>query len=164
MDWEVIAPMIVSIVLIVTVGGVALLRPLAKRVADLLELYARDRESGIESDVHQMRDLLETMNAQVCTAVGQLGFSQAGVQAIFNEQCINTIEDIKRLKDKYLFSPKAVGNITGLIFGPEYREWIEKGIAWYKKIKPMLESLPEKEKKEPTTGAGQRSEYTIQGA
>jgi hypothetical protein len=65
MDWEVIAPMIVSIVLIVTVGGVAVLRPLAKRVADLLELYARDRESGIESDVHQMRDLLETMNARL---------------------------------------------------------------------------------------------------
>ena len=48
-----------------TVGGVLVLRPIAKRVSDLLELYARDRSSGIESDVHQIRDLLETMNARL---------------------------------------------------------------------------------------------------
>jgi hypothetical protein len=65
MDWENIAPMIVGVVFILTVGGVAILRPIAKRVSDLLELYARDRQSGIEGDVHQMRDLLETMNARL---------------------------------------------------------------------------------------------------
>jgi hypothetical protein len=65
MDWEVIAPMIVAVVLILTVGGVAVLRPIAKRVSDLLELYARERQSGLENDVSQMRDLLETMNARL---------------------------------------------------------------------------------------------------
>jgi hypothetical protein len=65
MDWDLIAPMIVSVVLILTVGGVAVLRPIAKRVSDLLELYARDRHSGVESEVHQIRDLLETMNARL---------------------------------------------------------------------------------------------------
>ena len=65
MEWEVIAPMIVSVVFIVTVGGVAVLRPIAKRVSDLLELYARDRRSGVEGEVHQLRDLLETMSARV---------------------------------------------------------------------------------------------------
>ena len=65
MEWEFIAPMVVSIVFILTVGGVAILRPLAKRVSDLLELYARDRSSGLESDVHQMKELLETMNARL---------------------------------------------------------------------------------------------------
>lgn len=65
MEWEFIAPMITSVVLIVTLGGVAVLRPIAKRVSDLLELYARDRQSGLENDVGQMRDLLETMNARL---------------------------------------------------------------------------------------------------
>lgn len=65
MDWDAIAPMIVAVVLILTVGGVAVLRPIAKRVSDLLELYARDRQSGLENDVSQMRDLLETMNARL---------------------------------------------------------------------------------------------------
>jgi hypothetical protein len=65
MDWDLIAPMVVAIVLIVTAGGVAILRPIAKRVSELLELYARDRQSGIEGDVNQMRELLETMNARL---------------------------------------------------------------------------------------------------
>jgi len=64
MDWEVIAPMIVSIVFILTVGGVAGLRPIAKRISELLELYARDKQQGLESEVGQIRDLLETMNAR----------------------------------------------------------------------------------------------------
>jgi hypothetical protein len=65
MDWEVIAPMVVSVVGILTVGGVLVLRPIAKRVSTLLEYYARERQSGVEGDVHQMRDLLETMNARL---------------------------------------------------------------------------------------------------
>ena len=65
MEWEFIAPMAVAIVFIVTVGGVAVLRPIAKRMSDLWELYARDRQAGVESEVHQVRDLLETMDARL---------------------------------------------------------------------------------------------------
>lgn len=64
-DWEFMAPMVVSVVLILTVGGVAILRPIAKRISDLLELYARDRQSGLVGEVSQMRDLLETTNARL---------------------------------------------------------------------------------------------------
>ncbi len=65
MDWNNIAPMIVAVVLFLTVGGVMVLRPLSKRLADVLEIYARDRERGIEGEVRQMRDLLETMSARL---------------------------------------------------------------------------------------------------
>lgn len=65
MDWEMVAPMIVSVVFILTTGGVLVLRPLAKRVAELLEVYARDRDAGLEREVGQMRELLETMNARL---------------------------------------------------------------------------------------------------
>ena len=64
MEWEIIAPMIVSIVFILTVGGVLVIRPIAKRISGLLELYARDKTTGIENDVHQVRELLETMNTR----------------------------------------------------------------------------------------------------
>ena len=64
-DWEFIAPMIVAVVLILTVGGVLVLRPLAKRLSELLELYARGRTTGVEHDVGQLRDLLETMSARL---------------------------------------------------------------------------------------------------
>lgn len=64
-DWAMVAPMIVTIVLFLTVGGVLVLRPIAKRVGDLLEMYQRDRQAGLEGDVHQIRDLLESMNARL---------------------------------------------------------------------------------------------------
>lgn len=62
MDWDAIAPMIVGVVLILTVGGVLILRPLAKRISDLLDVYARDRREGLENEVRQVRELLETMD------------------------------------------------------------------------------------------------------
>lgn len=67
MEWEFIAPMVISIVLFVTIGGVLVLRPIAKRLGDLIELYAQDRlaESGVHSEVRQIRDLLETMSARL---------------------------------------------------------------------------------------------------
>lgn len=57
--------MLVAICLILTVGGVLIFRPLAKRLGDLLEVYARDKEQGLQADVHQMRELLETMNSRL---------------------------------------------------------------------------------------------------
>jgi hypothetical protein len=65
MDWEMIAPMVTLVVMTVTVGGVLVLRPISKRVGDLLEMNARDRSQGLENDVHQLRDLLETMDARL---------------------------------------------------------------------------------------------------
>lgn len=64
-DWDAVAPMIVAIVLFVTVGGVMVLRPIAKRIGDLLEVMAREKQQGLESDIHQVRDLMETMNARL---------------------------------------------------------------------------------------------------
>ncbi len=66
MDWEVIAPMIVGIVLILTIGGVTLLRPLAKRLGDLLELMAEERRSGdVTAGFDQIRELLERQNSRL---------------------------------------------------------------------------------------------------
>lgn len=64
-DWDAVAPMIVAIVLFLTVGGVIILRPIAKRIGDLLEVYAREREGGMEVEMRQMRELLESMNGRL---------------------------------------------------------------------------------------------------
>lgn len=65
MDWEVVAPMIVSIVLILTVGGVLLLRPISKRVSELLEVYARDKNTGQQADLRRLREVVETLDARM---------------------------------------------------------------------------------------------------
>ena len=47
MDWEFIAPMLVGIVFIITMGGVLLLRPVAKRASALLEAMAQERTARL---------------------------------------------------------------------------------------------------------------------
>lgn len=64
-DWNNVAPMVVAVVFIVTTGGVLLLRPIAKRLGDILEIMAREKQEGLQSDVGHMRDILETMNARL---------------------------------------------------------------------------------------------------
>jgi hypothetical protein len=65
MEWEILAPTVMFVVFVLTTGGVLILRPIAKRIGDLLELYASDRREGLQSEVQQMRDLLETVNARM---------------------------------------------------------------------------------------------------
>jgi hypothetical protein len=65
MDLEALATIVVPTVFILTTGAVVILRPITKRLTDLIELYSRDKQTGIQGDVQQIRDLLETMNARL---------------------------------------------------------------------------------------------------
>ena len=51
MEWEILAPTVMFVVFVLTTGGVLILRPIAKRIGDLLELYASDRREGLQSEV-----------------------------------------------------------------------------------------------------------------
>ena len=66
MEWELIAPMVMSVVLILTVGGVLILRPIAKRLGGLLEVMTRERLDGSQKqELGHVRELLETMNQRL---------------------------------------------------------------------------------------------------
>ena len=63
---QTLAPMLVAVVLILTVGGVALLRPLSKRLGDLLEVMADEKcNPALGDDLRQIRGYLETMNSRI---------------------------------------------------------------------------------------------------
>ena len=65
MEWEFIAPMIVSVVLILTVGGVVLLRPLARRLGALLDVMVLEKSKTPGMEDHGMADAIDTMNARL---------------------------------------------------------------------------------------------------
>jgi hypothetical protein len=63
---ELLAPMAVAIILILTVGGVVLLRPLSKRLGDLLEVMAEQkRVPGASEDLQHIRAHLDTVNSRL---------------------------------------------------------------------------------------------------
>lgn len=65
MNPDILAPLIISVVLTLTVGGVLLLRPIAKRLGDIAELMLHEKKGGTESELRRMGDLLETVSARM---------------------------------------------------------------------------------------------------
>lgn len=78
MDWDLIAPMIVAVVLIVTVGTVTLLRPLAARLGKLLDAMAEDRsEPTLKKEVVRIREMLETVSDRLELIEERQDFTEA---------------------------------------------------------------------------------------
>ena len=76
MDWEVIAPMIVGIVLILTVGGVAVLRPIAKRLGVLLEAVVQQKAALPAEEIRHLRDTVETMSQRMALMEERQDFTE----------------------------------------------------------------------------------------
>ena len=75
---QVIAPMLVAIILILTVGGVVLLRPLSKRLGELLEAMARERERPqLGQEMERLREVLETMSGRLALLEERQDFTDA---------------------------------------------------------------------------------------
>ena len=62
---EFLAPMIVVVVFILTAGAVLILRPIAKRLAVLLEAMARERTRRPSDDMLRLREEVETLRARL---------------------------------------------------------------------------------------------------
>ena len=62
-----IAPMLVAITLILTAGGVAILRPLTKRVGELLEIMAKEKRQPRQAppETQRMVELMESMHTRL---------------------------------------------------------------------------------------------------
>lgn len=76
-EWEFLAPMIVMVTLIITTGGVVLLRPLTKRLVELLEVTTREKANPrVQRDSEVIRDLLETMNSRLALLEERQDFAE----------------------------------------------------------------------------------------
>ena len=62
-----IAPMLVAITLILTTGGVAILRPLTKRAGELLEIMAKEKRQPRQAppETQRMVELMESMHTRL---------------------------------------------------------------------------------------------------
>lgn len=65
MDWEAIAPMVVAVVLFVTTGAVLILRPIAKRLGDLLEVMAEEKRVRAPDDGYRLREEIERLRSRM---------------------------------------------------------------------------------------------------
>ncbi len=93
MDWEVIAPMVVAILLILSIAGVILLRPISKRLGDVLEAYAREKDSGTTRELRHIRELFETMDQRLRLMEERQDFTEKMLDAAPKERITAPAQD-----------------------------------------------------------------------
>jgi len=65
MEWEFFAPMVALVVLILTTGGVLVLRPIMRPLIELLEAMVREKERVDSPELGRIREVLENMDARL---------------------------------------------------------------------------------------------------
>jgi uncharacterized protein (TIGR03545 family) len=56
------------------------------------------------------------------------------------------MEDVRRLRGKYSLSPQGVQNMSRILFGERISAWMNTGLSWYGRLKPVLERSKKEEK------------------
>lgn len=64
-EWEFLAPMVLGVTLCLSVAGVAILRPISKKLGTLLEAMALEKQSGVQNDVQRLHALMESLDARL---------------------------------------------------------------------------------------------------
>ncbi|UCG74634.1 MAG: hypothetical protein JSV95_07610 [Gemmatimonadota bacterium] len=79
---EILAPAIITVILILTVGAVVLLRPLSKQGAALLEQMLKDRREGREGhQVEHLTGALANLSDRVSLLEERLTFTESLIEA-----------------------------------------------------------------------------------
>ncbi|MGC9324481.1 MAG: TIGR03545 family protein [Desulfomonilia bacterium] len=94
----------------------------------------RTLQNDIQSDI----DLLKSTKQD---------FSQEldGLKNRISEALKAPLEDARKLAQKYGPTSEGIGNVSGLIFGPRVKTWVDRSLWWYQRITPYLERVREKQ-------------------
>jgi len=78
---ELIVPLVFSVILTLTVGGVILLKPIANKLGNLLEAMAKERqEPGLIRELTHTRELLETVSSRLDLLEDRQDFTESLLQ------------------------------------------------------------------------------------
>ena len=77
MDLEMIAPMVVMLTGIVVTGGVLVLRPISKRLADLLAAMAQAKAGGSDLEAARLREVVASLESRLALLEERQNFSES---------------------------------------------------------------------------------------
>jgi uncharacterized protein (TIGR03545 family) len=89
------------------------------------------------------KDLNRDLDA-VKKAKAEFGADLAAAKALVEKAEKSPLDDVRRIADKYSISSEGLANLSQTLFGGSVRGWIDKGVLWYGRLKPMFERSGEK--------------------
>ena len=82
-DWEVIAPMIFGLTIVLSTAAVLIIRPLTKRLGELIENTSRNRQAPLSSeDVSKLTDAVGRLTDRIESLEERQDFSESMLTAL----------------------------------------------------------------------------------
>ncbi len=77
MDWEFVAPLILGLTITLSAAGVLILRPLAKRLGDLIEVTAREkRAKSKDEELTRLTEVVGRLTDRIESLEDRLDFNE----------------------------------------------------------------------------------------
>jgi uncharacterized protein (TIGR03545 family) len=109
---------------------------------------------GSTTDIIAIQKELEQDLEAIEQALADFQNQGKGFAKRLNSLAKAPLADIKRLKNKYSLSPQGLANLSALLLGDQLGIWIDRAIAWYNRLEPIVASQPEPETVKPVRGRG----------
>ena len=77
-------------------------------------------------------------------AKASFGTDLAAAKALVENAERSPLDDVRRIADKYSISSEGLANLSQTLFGGSVRGWIDTGVLWYGRLKPLFERSGEK--------------------
>jgi uncharacterized protein (TIGR03545 family) len=97
---------------------------------------------GLVGEVADARSLVKDLEQdlkRIKTAKADLGTDLAAAKALVAKAEQSPADDIRRILDKYGLSAEGLSNLTQTLFGSTVRVWVDRGMLWYGRLKPLFE-------------------------
>ena len=84
---------------------------------------------------------------KVKKAKADFGHDLAAAKALVEKAERAPLDDVRRIADKYSISSEGLANLSQALFGGGVRSWVDKGVLWYGRLKPLFDRPAEKKGK-----------------
>lgn len=102
---------------------------------------------GLKGSLSDAQALAKDLNRdldKVKKAKADFSTDLAAAKALVEKAEKSPMEDIRRIADKYSISSDGLANLSQTLFGGAVRSWIDKGVLWYGRLKPLFDRPAEK--------------------
>lgn len=100
--------------------------------------------AGGLSDAKALTKDLQRELDKVKKAKADLAADIAAAKALVEKAEQAPAADLRRIRDKYSISAEGLQNLSQALFGNAIRSWVDRGMMWYGRLKPVLERSGEK--------------------
>jgi len=100
--------------------------------------------AGGLSDAKALTKDIERDLNKVKKAKADLATDLAAAKALVEKVEQAPAADLRRIRDKYSISAEGLQNLSQALFGGAIRSWVDRGVLWYGRLKPVLERSGEK--------------------